>query len=329
MPDLPELLAASFRLGTPVGELQPIQAGSYESWRLDTARGSFLIKRLWRGPDPSWRAEYETSMELERRALAADLPTAVPVEPAQSHLGWAARIDDHGVWRAYEWLDHTPVSADGVDAQWFGRTLALLHTLCPMTELPESEWRWLGVHPMQQWQTWLAAARAADKLWVASVEDHLHDLDAVTQNIRRLYETSTDLIISHRDLGPWNVLRTPDGLRLIDWENAGPIAATLELGRALLAFGADDPARVRELITAYRAAGGRTAGRPEDLFSWQLTQHLSQITERIKISVGDLDAEDDPDPVWMDASTLDADIVDAVTTLRPTVDQLADAASRL
>lgn len=228
-----------------------------------------------------------------------------------------------------EWLDHAPVSADDIDARWFGRTLALLHTLCPMTELPESEWRWLGVYPMQQWQTWLAAARAADKSWVAPVEDHLQDIDAVTGHIRRLYETSTDLIISHRDLGPWNVLRTPDGLRLIDWENAGPITATLELGRALLAFGCDDPTRMRELIAGYRAGGGRTAGRPEDLFGWQLTQQLSQITERIKISVGDLDGEDDPDPVWMDASTLDADIVDAVTTLRPTVDQHAETASRL
>ncbi|WP_195909221.1 phosphotransferase [Microlunatus sp. Gsoil 973] len=117
---------------------------------------------------------------------------------------------------------------------------------------------------------------------------------AITGHIRRLYEESTDRIVSHRDVGPWNVLETPDRSVLIDWENAGPTTATVEPGRALMSFGCDRPARMQQLMEAYRAAGGGIAGIPQHLFNWQLTQHLSRITERIKISVGDLGPEDDP-----------------------------------
>ena len=326
MPELRELVAASFDLGSPANDLRPIQVGSYESWRLDTARGSFMVKRLWRGQDPTWRREYETSMELERRALDAGLPTAIPIEPVRPYFGWATRIDDQGVWRAYEWLNHTMISAEAVDARWFGETLALLHKLYPLTAHPDSEWRWLGVYPPEQWRAWLDAAHSLDKPWAGPVVAHLDDIGAVTVQIRSLYEESTDHIVSHRDLGPWNVLRTSDGLRLIDWENAGPTAATVELGRAVLAFGSESPTRMSRLIEAYRTAGGQVMGRPQGLFTWQLTQQLSQITERIKISVGDLDPEDDPEPIWMNPSTIDIDIVDGTTTLRTKSDQLATAA---
>jgi hypothetical protein len=232
MPGLAELVANAFDLGSPADDLRPIQVGSHESWRLDTAAGSFMIKRLWRGQDPTWWPEHETSMELERRALGAGLPIAIPVEPVTSH-------------------------------------------------------------------------------------------------IRNLYARSSDYLVSHRDFGPWNVLRVTDRLVLIDWENAGPTTATVELGRAVLAFGGGDPNRMRRLIDGYRAAGGVITGRIQDLFSWELTQHLSQLTERVRISVGDLDPEDDPVPIWVDPSTIDHDITAATTSLRAKADELAATASQL
>jgi len=288
-----------------------------------------MVKRLWRGPDPSWRAEFETSMELERRALEAGLPIATPVEPVRPYFGWATQIEEQGVWRAYEWLDHTAIGADDVDARWFGETLALLHKLFPVRTHPESDWRWLGVYPAEQWLAWLDAAHGLGRAWAATVEAHLADIEAVTAQIRWLYDRSTDHIISHRDLGPWNVLRTSDGLRLIDWENAGPTTATIKLGRGLTSFGCDSPHRMAQLIEASRTAGGHIAGPSQGLFNWQVTQHLSQITERIKISVGDLDPEDDPEPIWMKPATIDIDIADSTKTLRTRFEQLVTAASSL
>jgi hypothetical protein len=289
-----------------------------------------MIKRLWRGQDPTWWPEHETSMELERRALGAGLPIAIPVEPVRRHFGWATRIEGHGVWRAYQWLaDATPVATGDVDAEWFGQMLALLHTLFPLPILPESEWRWLGVYALEQWRSWLDAAYSSGRGWAEPVEVHLEDIEAVTSHIRNLYARSSDYLVSHRDFGPWNVLRVTDRLVLIDWENAGPTTATVELGRAVLAFGGGDPNRMRRLIDGYRAAGGVITGRIQDLFSWELTQHLSQLTERVRISVGDLDPEDDPVPIWVDPSTIDHDITAATTSLRAKADELAATASQL
>ncbi|HEY9291311.1 MAG TPA: aminoglycoside phosphotransferase family protein [Microlunatus sp.] len=326
--ELPEMVASSFGLGAPISDLVPIQVGVHESWRLDTLRGSFMVKRLWRGQDPSWRSEFETSMELERRALEAGLPIAVPVEPLRAHFGWASRIAQHGVWRVYEWVDHT-TSSTQVDARWFGRTLAELHRLFPLRDRFEPEWRWLGVYPPAQWLRWLNEARHSGQPWAPTVQTHLGDIEVITNTIRVLYTEAPDHIVSHRDFGPWNVLHTPDQPILIDWENAGPTTAWAELGRAIAAFGSDSVARMKNLIQAYREAAGIAEGEPQHLFNWHLTQHLSQITERIKIAVGDLDDEDDPNPIWMDAATINEDIANAVTALPSKADELAATASKV
>lgn len=328
-PELSEMVSSSFDLGAPIGDLVPIQVGVHESWRLDTARGSFMVKRLWRGQDPSWRSEFETAMELERCALEAGLPIAVPVEPLRAHFGWASRIDQHGVWRVYEWVDHTTPSNAQVDARWFGQTLAQLHRLFPLGDQFEPQWRWLGVYPQDQWVRWLNVARRLGQRWASTVQTHLGDIEAITNTIRTLYTQAPDHIVSHRDFGPWNVLHTPDQPILIDWENAGPTTAWSELGRAITAFGSDSVPRMKNLFQAYREAAGIAAGAPQHLFNWHLTQHLSQITERIKIAVGDLDDEDDPNPIWMDASTINEDIANAVTALPSKADELTATASKV
>ena len=206
--ELREMVASSFDLGSPISDLVSIQVGVHESWRLDTSRGSFMVKRLWRGQDPSWRSEFETSMELERRAVEAGLPTAVPVDPVRPLFGWASRIARQGVWRAYGWVDHTTQAIPQVDARWFGETFAGLHRLFPLEDRYEPEWRWLGVYPRDQWLQWLDAARHSDQCWTPMVETHLGDIEAVTDSIRALYKEAPDHIVSHRDFGPWNVLHT-------------------------------------------------------------------------------------------------------------------------
>lgn len=327
MDRLEELVASAFGLDRPRSALRRIQVTAYETWRLDTVRGSFLVKRLWRGDDPPWRSQYEVGMELERRACQAGIATAVPVMPVAPVFGWATRIDGQGVWRAYEWLEHNTVDAADIEARWFGDTLALLHTLCPLGSAFEPEWRWLGVYPRETWERWLDAG--AGEKWAPTVHREFDRVLAITEYVRQAHLTATDHIVSHLDFGPWNVLSTAHGLVLIDWESAGSTTASAELGRALGAFGWDDPARMRSLRTAYEQAGGAITCRTEDLFVWQISQRLSGITERIRIVLGDISEYDDPDPVWMNAATVDADIVEALTALPAKLNELRDLAAQV
>ena len=73
-----------------------------------------------------------------------------------------------------------------------------------------------------------------------------------------LTHLSKDLVLSHRDLDPKNVLWEDGTPHRIDWEAAGPIHPALEFFTALRDWTDDgcgrlSPALLRPMITAYRA----------------------------------------------------------------------------
>lgn len=307
-------VAAAFGLGHPTGDLHPIQAASNETWRLDCGSGAFLVKRLGPGATTYRLHELETAMELERRALEAGVSAAVPVPPVEPLFGWVTVLPD-GAWRAYEWLDHTSTDPVGPDSLWFGTTLATLHRLYPLPGTAQPPWRWLGVHAASDWERWIAEAGRRQRPWAPVADGEVEAVLHVTADVRRIYGQASDAVVGHGDFGPWNVLQTAGGPVLIDWDSAGPTTATTELGRAVVAFGDDDLARMRGLVTAYTDAGGVVSGASTDLFAWLITQQLSGLAERVKIDLGELDEDDDPEPLWMDPATITADIVHALTTL--------------
>jgi thiamine kinase-like enzyme len=65
---------------------------------------------------------------------------------------------------------------------------------------------------------------------------------------------------------------------VIDWENSGPADPSQELGCVLFEFGRSDPGRARDLITAYRDAGGPATVSCRGHFSMLIAQ-LGHITE--------------------------------------------------
>ncbi|WP_374119001.1 phosphotransferase [Streptomyces odontomachi] len=118
-------VAHAFRLPEPTGPLVPLRYGSSETWRLDTRRDPYFVKRLVVG---EWRDQLERAMSFERRAAEAGLPVSVPVEPVTPAFGLAADLGDgHGVVRVHAWLDAEPCG-NGL-SRWFGATLADLHVL--------------------------------------------------------------------------------------------------------------------------------------------------------------------------------------------------------
>lgn len=102
----PSLVTDAFDLGTPRGEMIANQYTSFETWRLDTSLGSFLAKRLWAGEDPPWRNDLAGMMRFENRVMNSGIRTATPIGPATPLFGFATRIGEAGVFRAYEWVDH-------------------------------------------------------------------------------------------------------------------------------------------------------------------------------------------------------------------------------
>lgn len=77
---------------------------------------------------------------------------------------------------------------------------------------------------------------------------------AVLARLRRLRWLPAQLRGCHNDLNPWNVLRTKDGFRTLDWEVAGdndPLFDLVGLGLGL----EWQPDAIAECVDAYRQAG--------------------------------------------------------------------------
>lgn len=312
-------IARVFELGVPAGSLDPIQAASFETWRLRTTNGQYLVKRLWRDEDPDQRDELESAMRYEEKAIGAGIRTAIPVRPPAPLFGWAAEVGPYGTFRVYEWLEHRNLLPTQDITSWYASTMATLHRLDPITEdRRRPKWRWLGVHAPEVWAEWLHRAEASGRPWASVARASLGDVLALSERIVAAFAEAPDLVISHCDVGPYNVLVTDEGPTLIDWDNAGPTKASSEMGRTIEVFASGEIDGMRNLWDAYKRAGGVARTEPPDLFIGLLTQHLSNVTERIMVSLGD-----EPPASWMNEPDINESIVAQLQSLPGRVHQLS------
>ncbi|TDW18749.1 hypothetical protein [Kribbella kalugense] len=126
-------IAKAFGLSQPVAPLTPVQHTSFETWRLRTASADYLVKRLWGLENPPWWTRIEQGMALESAALSHGLPIARSIEPLDPIFGYAARVDDFGTIRLYDWIHHRTLTPTDDVAPWLGRVTAALHRLMPLT----------------------------------------------------------------------------------------------------------------------------------------------------------------------------------------------------
>ncbi|GAB3138142.1 hypothetical protein GCM10027290_05220 [Micromonospora sonneratiae] len=295
MPPAPDahILAKAFRLPDPIGPLAPVRYVSSETWRLDTIQGSYFVKRLL---VDGWRDQLEQAMAFERQAHHAGLPIPEPIEPTNPAWGLATDLGDtHGVVRVHTWLDSTPLPPDTDHTQWYGATLATLHTLEPAGERrTDTMWPlWYGINAPQTWESWLAAGLGQGRTWAPLLKEQLALVTDLTERIETAYWAADDYVITHRDLVPHNVLMVPDrGPVLIDWDTAGPDSATLETYAAALDYARHtgtpeepDLTNITAILAAYRSHGGIL--RPTEFaLARRLGVHLARIAERIRITLG-------------------------------------------
>ncbi|MGW7684757.1 phosphotransferase [Kribbella sp. NPDC054772] len=311
-----ESIANAFGLGRPVEPLTPVQHTSFETWRLRTASADYLVKRLWGLEDPPWWTRIEQGMALESAALSQGLPIARPVEPRDPAFGYAARVDDLGTVRLYNWIDHrTLIDADDV-ASWLGRVAAALHSLMPLTD-EQPEWRWWGVFPRDRWEEWVLLGRSQGKPWADALHRQVGFFDELGRSIQAAFTAADDQVLSHGDLEPYNVLVSADGPVLIDWESVACESATLEIGRAARSFGGDDPVRISRILQAYVDAGGVLAPIGDDLFLRKVSLRLCHLAEELDVQVGKESATG-----WMQGRDLDALISEHVDALPQVVADL-------
>ncbi|QDP96878.1 phosphotransferase [Microlunatus elymi] len=283
------VMTEAFDLGDAVGPAKLIRRrGQVDAWRVPTASGEVLIKRFWADDELPWQDQLEPAMRLEQRAVDAGIDTPAPIDPVRPVFGSVARIDGHGLFRAFPYLEHRALADDDDVADWIGTTLALTHGLQPLDDRPDPNWWYCQFPPVaeEQWLDWLDQGEAMTAPWAPALRTHL---DLVLEQARQVvvtFEATPPYALSHRDVEPWNVLMAGDRPTLIDWDTSGPESIPLEAAYVFIAFArrgraAPDPQLVRRSQAAYAAAGGEPLEAQQGLLDRMIGTRLARIAEAL------------------------------------------------
>jgi hypothetical protein len=322
-----EVAARAFDLGRPVDELLLVRRGDTDTWRLDTDTGSYLIKGYWPTTGGQFTAgglsdQLEVAMAFEERALAAGIDMPRPIPPATPLLGWVTRINER-LFRAYQWIEHRELRPDDDIAEWLGRTMAQIHQMQPVEQIGLPDWWRAAIWPRATWEEWFAAAQRSTKSWSELADDCLPSILETSARIEALCSEVPDCVMTHGDFKTHNLLMTPTGQVLVDWDSVRVDSAALEAGRVAYIFGAGELEPTRRILSAYTAAGGNIAWPGPDLFLSESRHDLQILFERILVSLGRR-----PAPRWMESGrALDETIGQLLRELPAKLDHLHHLAS--
>ncbi len=232
-------------LGTP---LQPmIQLNGKSSnrvYRLDTSEGSFAVKALM--SDRDWASRHDDVFRLEQAAFSAGVPMPEPISADAEVI-------------VHRWVEADAVPEEPVPPAFAfetGEILARIHALDitwtdrAVEGRTPQDWPELAERAVDTRQPW------ADEL--ASTVDVLLAISDFIDNCER----PGPIVLTHRDIHPWNLLARHGRPIVLDWEIAGMLDLAGELGSTALSlakgpgFDDIDPAVFRSVLDGYVAGGG-------------------------------------------------------------------------
>ncbi|MEV0170298.1 phosphotransferase [Streptomyces sp. NPDC050803] len=257
MHDRADILAETYGLGPGPWTITPVTRGALgQIWKLSGNGTAWAVKELLFGCD-----EEQVRREAELRRATADLGIAAPRLLPDRHGAYASHValsSGGSDVKLYDWVDGA--EADASDPEilgWIGRTMALLHLAGAGASEPPNAW-YERCPQDDDWRDVHKKVRRAGLEWADELGRFI---DTSAAELARWVTPTdpSDLVTSHLDLQPQNVLVGPDGPVLLDWDNAGPISAERELARAAYVWAGrnrGDVDAARRTARAYRSAGG-------------------------------------------------------------------------
>jgi len=272
----PSAVLAAFRLQGPVTAWAAVGgAWSNRVFRLTAGGRHFAVKEM-RNPwaDPRWQEWLTASFSFERQAIAAGVAAPEPVpNPADGGcLAWVRRCDPAlppAAVRLHHWAAGQPVGPEVVTieiARWAGEVLAVLHGL---QVRPQDR----GMYPFpntdtaDRWPELTAEAERHRASWAELLTTAGQAVSQIADLARSAGFLPEQELISHGDIDQKNLIASPAGPVLCDWDLAAPVVPRRELADVALSLGCwRDVSIARAVVDAYRAAGGTdTAFEPPDV----------------------------------------------------------------
>lgn len=233
-------------LGAPAGPMVRVHGGyANRTYRLDTDQGSFAVKEL-NVLDRRWTYRAEDVFGFERAAFAAGIPMPEPISASHHTL-------------VHRWVEGERVPEAPVPPAYafeIGEILARVHALdVAWPHVPAEE-------PVaRDWPELAARATATGQPWADELATQVGTFLAMADFVDTC-ERPGPVVLTHRDIQPWNLLARQGRPVVLDWELSGMLDLAGELGSTALSLakgpGFDDvrPAIFRTVLDGYVAGGG-------------------------------------------------------------------------
>lgn len=214
-------------------------------YRLDTDQGSFAVKEL-NLLDRRWTYRAEDVFRFERAAFAVGI--AMPEPISASHHTLVHR------WVEGEKMPEAPVPA--AYAFEIGEILARIHAL-------DVAWTHVSIEDptSRDWPELAERATATGQPWADELTSQVETFLAIAHFVDTC-ERPGPVVLTHKDIQPWNLLSQEGRPVVLDWELSGMLDLSSELGSTALSLakgpGFDNiqPAIFRSVLDGYVAGGG-------------------------------------------------------------------------
>lgn len=224
-----EKLCNILKLGEIVSSPKSISGGLlHRMYAIETTQGKYAIKAL--NPQIMIRSTAMQNYVNSERVANIALNT-IPALPAKKINDDFIQEIDNQFYLVFDWIDGKglkPNEIDIEDCEKIGSILADIH----MTNFSElgisNDWS-DNVQPID-WKYYLKKGQEDNIVWVnllLEIIDDLYEWNSQANKSAKLL--AADMIISHRDLDPKNVMWSQDNPIIIDWESAGYINPMHEL----------------------------------------------------------------------------------------------------
>lgn len=253
-------------------------------YRLDTDQGSFAVKEL-NLVDRRTTYRVEDVFRLERAAFAAGIPMPEPISASQHTLVHR--------WVEGEKLPEAPVSA--AYAFEIGEVLARIHAL-------DVEWTDASIEDpaSRDWPELAERAATTGQPWADELGSHVETFLAIAHFVDTCERTGP-VVLTHKDIQPWNLLARDGRPVVLDWELSGMLDLASELGSTALSLakgsGFDNIEHTifRSVLDGYVAGGGALPPSGPSWFVFMIGSWLGHTRWNIIRCLAGVEASTGPD----------------------------------
>lgn len=235
-----EKLCNILGLGHIIGSPKAITGGLlHRMYFIETTQGKYVVKAL--NPQIMLRPT-ATKNFINSEQIANIASNNIHALPAKKINGISMQEIDNQFYLVFDWIEGKSLKPNEiriVHCERIGTIIADIH-MTNFSELGIAN-DWSGNGELVDWNYYLKRGQENNAEWASQLQeisDNLYDWNDLANKSAMLL--SADMVISHRDLDPKNVMWSQDNPIVIDWEAAGYINPMQELVETAIYWAEDE-----------------------------------------------------------------------------------------